>query len=98
VARGVDEVHLGAAPLHAGRLGENGDATLAFLVVVVHHALHYVLVRGEGAGLAQQFVDQRRFAVVNVRDDGDVANELVQEGDSSLSSPAIWPSSSNTTP
>ena len=42
-------------------------------VVGVHHALGHLLVRGEGAGLAQQLVDQRGLAVVDVGDDGDVA-------------------------
>jgi hypothetical protein len=28
---------------------------------------------GEGAGLAQQLVDQRGLAMIDVRDDGDVA-------------------------
>ena len=43
----------------------------------VHHALGDVLVRGEGAGLAQQLVDQRGLAVVDVGDDGDVAQGAV---------------------
>jgi hypothetical protein len=34
----------------------------------------YLLVRPEGAGLVQHGIDERRLAVVNVRDDGDVAN------------------------
>ena len=54
-------------------LGEDGDAALALEVVRVHDALDHVLVRGEGAGLAQELVDQRGFAVVDVGDDGDVA-------------------------
>jgi hypothetical protein len=33
-----------------------------------------LLVVAEGAGLAQQLVDQGGFAVVNVGDDGDIAN------------------------
>jgi hypothetical protein len=53
-------------------------------------------MRGKGARLAQQLVDQRGFAMVNVRDDRDVTDEIVQEEASSLS--AISPSSSNTTP
>ena len=32
-----------------------------------------LLVGGEGAGLAQQFVDERGFAMINVSDDGYVA-------------------------
>ena len=105
VAGGVDEVDLDTLPVDGRGLGEDGDATLALLVVGVHHALHHVLVGGEGSGLAQQLVNQRRLAVVNVRHDGDVANQFVQAGSSSPSlveasesSPAISPSSSNTTP
>ena len=40
----------------------------------VHHPLGDLLVRAEGAALAQQLVDQRRLAVVDVGDDGDVAD------------------------
>jgi hypothetical protein len=35
-----------------------------------------VLVGAEGAGLLEQAVHERRLAVVNVRDDGDVSNML----------------------
>jgi hypothetical protein len=35
-----------------------------------------VLVGAEGAGLLEQAVHERRLAVVNVRDDGDVSNVL----------------------
>jgi hypothetical protein len=66
------------------------------LVVGVHDALHQVLVRGKGAGLTQQFIDQRGLAMVNVRDNRDVAKQIAQVDDPSSS--AISPSSSNTTP
>ena len=46
----------------------------------VHHPLGDVLVLGEGAGLAQQLVDQRGLAVVDVGDDGDVAEVVAQRG------------------
>ena len=55
-------------------LGQDGDAALALEVVAVHHPLLQVLVGGEHAGLAQQLVDQRGLAVVDVGDDGDVAD------------------------
>jgi len=35
-----------------------------------------VLVGAEGAGLLEQAVHERRLAVVNVRDDGDVPDML----------------------
>ena len=62
-----------AAVVDRAVLGEDGDAALALDVVGVHHPLGDVLVRGEGAGLPQQLVDQRGLAVVDVGDDGDVA-------------------------
>ena len=60
-------------PQDRGRLGEDRDAALALQVVGVHRALDLPLVLAEGAGLLQQTVDQRGFAVVDVGDDGDVA-------------------------
>ena len=47
----------------------------------VHHALGDLLVLAEGAGLAQQLVDQRGLAVVDVGDDGDVADLCVGHAD-----------------
>ena len=74
VAGGVDDVDVHAGVVQRRVLGEDGDAALALEVVAVHHALFQVLVGGEHAGLAQQLVDQRGLAVVDVGDDGDVAN------------------------
>jgi hypothetical protein len=48
------------------------------MVVAVHHALGDLLV-AEGAGLAQQLVDQGGLAVVDVGDDGDVADPARSE-------------------
>src|SRR6202000_1664690 len=65
-------VDAGVLPLHRGGLGENGDAALALEVVGVHRALRDLLVLAIGAGLLQQAIDQRGFAVVDVGDNGDV--------------------------
>ena len=56
-----------------GRLGENGDAALALEVAGIHDPLGDPLVLAEGARLLEQPVDERRLAVVDVGDDGDVA-------------------------
>ena len=40
----------------------------------IHHARVDVLVVAESAGLAQQLVDQGGLAVIDVGDDGDIAN------------------------
>ena len=72
VAGRVDQVDLDALPRDRGGLGEDGDAPLALLVVGVHDAVDHRLVGGEGAGGAQQRVDESGLAVVDVRDQGNV--------------------------
>ena len=69
-------------------LGEDGDAALALLVVGVEHALGDLLVLAEHVGGLQQPVDQRGLAVVDVGDDGDVADVVGAHG--SLLSPGWW--------
>ena len=77
VARGVDDVDPrlagGAAPQNRGRLGQDGDAALALLVVGIHRPLEVRLVGAEHPRLRQQLIDQGRLAVIDVSDDGDVA-------------------------
>jgi hypothetical protein len=77
VAGGVDDVDLRAVVAAGGVLGENRDAPLA-LEAGVQHALGCLLVRGERPGLPQQRIDERRLAVVDVRDDGDVSDVVAQ--------------------
>jgi hypothetical protein len=79
VAGRVDDVDAHPLPDHRGRLGENGDPALALEIVGIHHPLGDPLVLAERAGLLQQPVDQRGLAMVDVGDDGDVA-ELHDEG------------------
>ena len=70
-------------PAHRAVLGQDGDAALALDGVVVHHGIDHFFVLGEGARLAQQLVDHGGLAVVNVGDDGDVA-DLFAHGVSSV--------------
>ena len=73
VSRGVDDIDMGAVVINGGVLGQNGNAAFTLEIVRVHDALGDVLVVAEGACLMQQLVDQRGFAVVDVSNDGDVA-------------------------
>ena len=73
VAGRVDDIDAGVLPHHRGGLGQDGDTALALEVVGIHGALDHALVLAVGAGLLQQPVDQGGLAVVDVRDDGDVA-------------------------
>ncbi len=74
VAGRVDDIDVHALVVDGGVLGEDGDAALALEVVRVHDSLGDVLVSGERAGLVQQFVDERRFTVIDVGDDREVAD------------------------
>ena len=73
VAGRVDDVELDVAVVDRGVLGEDRDALLALEVHRVHDAVGDVLVGAEGAGLPEHGVDEGRLAVVDVGDDGDVA-------------------------
>ena len=76
VAGGVHDVDLDILVVDGGVLGQDGDAALALNRVAVHDAVGDLLVFAEDAALLEHFVDQRGFAVVDVRDDGDVADIL----------------------
>jgi len=78
VAGRVDDVDVGDGaarirPFDAGALGEDGDPALFLEVGRIHRPLLDSLVVAEGAGLAEQLVDEGRLAVIDVRDDRDVA-------------------------
>ncbi len=73
VARRVDDVDAHVVPQDRRRLGENGDAALALEIVGIHRALGHPLVLAERAGLLQQAVDQGGLAMVDMRDDRDIA-------------------------
>ena len=76
MAGGIDDVDLHVLIIHGGILRQNGDAALFFDGVVIHHAVGDLLVFTENAALLEHFVDERGFAVVNVRDDSDIADVL----------------------
>ena len=73
VAGSVDDIDLGVMIHDGGVLRQDGDTALTLKVVGVHHALVDNLVGAEDARLAQQLVDQRGLAVVDVSDDRDIA-------------------------
>ena len=78
VARGVQDVDLHALPDDRAVLRGNGDPALALEVHAVHEAFLGFLSFAEHAGLLEHGVDERGLAVVDVRDDRDVADERVR--------------------
>ncbi len=78
MARRVDDVDPHAAllwaPQHRGAFGQDRDAALALQLVRIEGPLGDLLVGAKGAALLQQLVDKCRLAVVDMRDDGDIAD------------------------
>ena len=68
----IDDVDARILPGDRGAFGQDGDAALALQLVGIHRALGDLLIGAEGAALAQQLVDQRGLAVVDMGDDGEV--------------------------
>ena len=72
VAGGVHNIDAVVVPVDGGVLGENGDAALFLLVVGVHQALRSDILAVECARLAEKFINQGCFTVVNVGDNRNV--------------------------
>ena len=73
VARGVNDVDLDALVVNRSVLRKNGDAALTLDIARVHDALFDYLIFTERTCLLEHLIDQGSLAVVNVRNDGDVA-------------------------
>ena len=70
----------GAVPVDRGVLGEDRDPLLALQVAGVHDPVDRLGALAEGTGGAQHGVDERGLAVVDVGDDGDVAQVTTPPG------------------
>ena len=77
VARRVYDVDAVSFIGYGGVFRQDRDAALALEIVRVEHALLHDLVGAEHAALAEQTVHERGLAVVDMRDDGDVAGSFV---------------------
>ncbi len=80
VAGRVDDVDLRVAVADGRVLGQDRDALLALEVGRVEDPIGELGALAEGAGLSQHAVDQRGLAVVDVGDDGDVADAFDRAG------------------
>lgn len=74
VAGSVHDVDLHSLVVHRDVLRENRDAALTLKIVRVEHAGLAQLGVTELSALFEQCIDERRLAVIDVRDDRDVAN------------------------
>jgi hypothetical protein len=73
VAGRIDDIDAGVLPHQRGDLGQDGDAALALEIVGIERPLGDALILAKRARLLQQPVDQRGLAVVDVGNDGNVA-------------------------
>ena len=62
----IDDVDPGIVPANRGAFREYRDTALALQIIGIEGALGHLLVGAEGAALAQQPVDERGFAVVDM--------------------------------
>ena len=76
VAGRIHDVDTGSLPSDGGELRENRDAALAFEVVRIHGAIGDHFPGPERSRLPQKSIHQGRLAVIDVRDDRDVADVL----------------------
>ena len=73
VAGRIHDVDAAPRMVHRRRLGQNGDAALALQLVAVEGALDDLGAR-VGRGLLQQAIHEGGLAVIDMGDDGDVAD------------------------
>ena len=59
---------------HGGILSKDGNSALALERIGIHHARGHLLPFAKDAALPEHGVDKRGLAVVDVRDDRDVAD------------------------
>ena len=78
VARRIHDVDFVVLVMDGGVLGENGNAPLPFQITGVHDPFHGLLIFPVDTALLEHFVDQRGLAVVNVGDDGNVADMILR--------------------
>ena len=79
VARRVYDIDLGIVEKKRRILGENGDAALALKIIRIHYSFDKRLIGAKNSALPQHGVDQRRLAVVYVRDNGYITNILAHD-------------------
>ena len=83
----VDEVELVALPLDPHGLGLDRDPALALEIHRVEQLRAHVAV-GDGVGQLEDAIGQRRFPMVDMGDDREVADFVLSHGSSALQTAA----------
>ena len=77
VAGGINDVDAVSVPINGRAFGQNGDAALFFQIAFVHGPFHHSLVGAKGSTLTQNRIHQGCFSMVNVGNNGNVAQASV---------------------
>ncbi|OPZ78303.1 MAG: hypothetical protein BWY77_01536 [bacterium ADurb.Bin431] len=75
MARGVENVDLDPLPADRAVFRRNRDAAFALEIHVIHDALLDLLVIAEEPALSKHLIDEGGFAVIDMGDDGDIADQ-----------------------
>jgi hypothetical protein len=74
MTRRINDIDTPLFPVDRRVLGQNRYTALTLEVIRVHDALGRSSTLVEGAGLLQKSIHKRGFAVINMRDNRDIAN------------------------
>ena len=79
MTRRVNDVDFRVVKKQRRILGKDSDASLAFQIIRIHHALDDSFVGTKNAALPKHGIHQRGFAVVHVGNDGDIAYFVIHD-------------------
>ncbi len=71
---GINDIDVIVFPVDGGVFGENGNTTLALLIIGIHYPFDLFAAGLQRTGLLQEFINQCGLAMIDVRDNGDIAN------------------------
>ncbi len=69
----IHDINVRALVIDRTVLGQNRNSPLFFKIVGIHDAFRHLLVFRKGTSLLEQFINHGGFSVVDVGDDGDIA-------------------------
>ena len=88
VSRGIDDGDLYRTSLDGRVLGQDGDSLFTFEIPRIENSVGDDLIASKSPRLAEHGIDQRGFAVVDVRHDCDISEILTKHSPSRLAT--LW--------
>jgi hypothetical protein len=76
VSRRIKDVDFGVFITDRNVFGRNGNAPFPFQIAGIQNQFSRLPVVPENSARVKDFIHQRRFSVIDVRDDGDISYRL----------------------